>query len=330
MPEKTNIRFAEDGDMEQVLNLLNSVFNKQQRSGYVRDKVYWNWKFRDSVYGPSILTVAEDTGKIIGVDNLWPWEFLYGGKVVKAVQPCDSAVHSDYRKMGLFKNMRRIGLKKAENQGCSLAFNFPNENSLPGNRSIGAHYLGRIPWWVKILNPVNLVKSKLFHSKHKDFYLPEQYKLNTETIDELASQSKVIDDSISVHRVPGFHHWRYAAHPSRTYGMIEICKGGKKTVLIFTINLKGSVREMVIVDLIGDKSQKPKVIRSMAAAAREMEADFIAVMNNHPFGIEHLWTYRFMKKKLKNMVVTPIDQELSVDVSSIGNWSMVAGMHDSI
>ena len=324
------IRSAKESDKEQVLKLLNDVFISQQRTDYKRDDAYWDWKFRNSAYGTSILTVAECDGEIVGVDHLWPWEFCLKGEPLKAVQPCDAVVHPDYRGRGLFKTMRRFGLNEAELRGYQMAFNFPNENSLPGNKSMGAEYLGKITWWIRILKPFNLVKNRLFTSEQKDFQLPGAYNLNLEIIDNLTAQSKMADEIITIRRVPGFHQWRYAAHPSRTYGMIDVRAGKKQTIVIFTVNPKGSSREMVVVDLIGDNSQKTEVAKSIVAAGREMRADFIAVMNNHQFGIKDLWSHRFLKMKSKNMVVTPINRKLNDDVKSLENWSMVAGLHDSI
>lgn len=323
-------RSANEEDQEQVLTLLNNVFNEQARTATKRDHRYWDWKFRENPFGPSILTVGDSGGKIVGVDNLWPWEFCYKGRVIKAIQPCDTVVHANYRGNGLFKKMRKYGLTEAENRGYSLAFNFPNENSLPGNRSIGANYLGQIPWCVKILKPFNLVKSKVFECSKKDFNLHDKYEIDTNTIDEIASNYEKDDESITIHRVQGFHQWRYASHPSRTYGMINISEGSKQSVVIFTVITKGSSREMVVVDMIGDTGQKSRMINSIIKAGREINADFIAIMSNHQFKFKQLWLYGFFTKRLKNMVVTPINLTLSVEINSFENWSMVAGMHDSI
>lgn len=330
MSNTIQLRAANDEDKVLILSLLNNVFNEQERTTTKRDHKYWAWKFKESPFGPSILSVGVDGEKIVAVDNLWTWEFRFRGKVLRAIQPCDTVVHVDYRGKGLFKRLRKFGLSEAERQGYSLAFNFPNENSLPGNLTIGAHYLGKISWWVKVLKPFNLVKNKIFNCDNKDFDLPNKYILNIDIIDQTASHIERIDESITIHRIPGFHQWRYAEHPNRTYGMIDIRQGLKQTIVIFTVNSKGSSREMVVVDLIGDTGQKSMVINSIVEAGREMDADFIAVINNYQFEIEHLWMHFFLKKKLKNMVVTPISPELSVDISSIENWSMVAGMHDSI
>lgn len=324
------IRSAEDSDREQVLNLLNSVFSEQQRSDYKRDEAYWNWKFKNSVFGPSILTVADHAGKIVGVDHLWPWEFCLNGKFLKAVQPCDTVVDPHYRRGGLFKKMRRYGLSEAEESGYQFVFNFPNENSLPGNRSLGATYLGKITWWVRVLKPIHLVFDKFFSLEKSKFLLPEKYRIDVGYLDRLAEKYAAKESFLQIHRITGFHQWRYMNHPSRRYGMIKVNKGHKQTAIIFTIVQKRASLEMVIVDFIGDKGQKMEIVHSMVKAAKRLEADFIAVMNNRPCGIEGLWKYKFIKKKLKNMVVLPLSSEEKQEICSFDNWSMVAGLHDSI
>jgi len=330
MNRDLKIRSAKESDKEQVLMLLNDVFSKQQRLEYKRDDAYWNWKFKASVYGPSILTVAEDEGEIIGVDHLWPWVFCFKGELLKSVQPCDASVHKDYRGGGLFKQMRRFGLNEAEKKGTRLAFNFPNENSLPGNRSLGAAYMGKITWWVRILKPAHLVASKLFDLKRVHFILPKEYRLETEYLDRLSGMNKPDERFIQIHRPPGFHQWRYSNHPTRTYGMVKIRDGNKETALIFTVVQNGARLEMVIVDFVGNICSKKMIIKSMVQAAKKLNADFIAVMNNNMFGIDRLWPHLFIKKKLKNMVVLPINSEIDENISSFEYWVLVAGLHDSI
>ncbi len=42
-----------------------------------------------------------------------------------------------------------------------MAINFPNENSLPGNLSVGATYLGMVPWQVKVFRPLLPLREKM-------------------------------------------------------------------------------------------------------------------------------------------------------------------------
>ena len=330
MKKEPVIRFAENSERNQVLDLLNSVFCSQQRTDYKRDDAYWNWKFRNSVFGSSILTVAEDSGKIVGVDHLWPWELCFEGGIFKAVQPCDTVVHQDYRGRGLFKKMRSFGLKEAKKKGFRLAFNFPNENSLPGNQSLGATYLGKISWWVRILRPLHLLASKIFDLKASELLFPKEYQIDSEYLDNLSRSVEANDRFIQIHRTYGFHQWRYSEHPTRRYGMVKISEGSKQGAIIFTVVQNGASLEMVCVDFVGDICRQKKVIRSLKSAAKNMNADFIAVMNNDLFKINGLWKYKFMKKRLKNMVVLPLNSERQEQFCSFERWSMVAGLHDSI
>lgn len=329
---KTNliVRLVEDRDKEEVLKLLNGVFSKQQRSENSRDDSYWNWKFKSSMFAPSILTVAEDCGRIVGVDHLWPWELSYQGEILKAVQPCDAVVHEDYRGHGLFKQMRRFGIDEAISREYQFVFNFPNENSLPGNRSIGAKYLGKITWWVKILKPVHILLDTFFSLKIHNVTLPESYQLDCDYLDHLSHKTSIDQKIIQIHRKKGFHHWRYKNHPSRQYGMALVGISNKQTAFIFTVIQQGSRREMVVVDIVGDLCSKKSIVNSMTQVAKRMDADFIAVMENKLLGIKKLWKHGFIKKRLKNMVVLPLNDVDGAKMSSFDQWSLLACIHDSI
>ncbi|REL24734.1 GNAT family N-acetyltransferase [Rhodohalobacter sp. SW132] len=324
------IRHATDEDKKMILDLLNKVFSSQQRSENLRDDRYWKWKFIDSVFGDSILTVADVNGEIVGFDHLWPWEFCYGDQIVKAVQPCDAVVDEKYRGKGLFKRMRNFGLAQAEKKGIQFAFNFPNMNSLPGNRSIGAKYLGKITWWVKILHPLNIVMGAVSDKKSKALDMPDHYTLKPDFLDELALSTRTEINSIQIHRKKRFHHWRYLEHPTRSYGMIRVKVKKKSTAIIFTVNQKGSTREMVVVDIVGDNIQKSEIVKYIVKAGRDVKADFIAVIDNHEYRLENLWMNGFIKKKLKNMVVFPLNSKYAELAGSYKNWTLMAGMHDSI
>ncbi|NBC65093.1 MAG: GNAT family N-acetyltransferase [Bacteroidetes bacterium] len=235
MRSEPTIRFATDTDRKGVLDLLNGVFSGQQRSVKLRDDAYWTWKFKSSVYGDSLLTVAEADGRLIGVDHLWPWQFRNDGSVIRAVQPCDAAVDPDFRGMGIFKKMRKHGLAEAGRQGYQLSFNFPNKQSLPGNRAVGATYLGKITWRVRILKPLGVLKSMVLDEKSAAYAIPDTFKLNVDLLHQM-NLKREETNRISIDRVEKFFNWRYLDRPKRSYGMIEI---GEYAAAIFTVNQKG-------------------------------------------------------------------------------------------
>lgn len=326
MRSEPTIRFATDSDRKRVLDLLNGVFSGQQRSVKLRDAAYWTWKFRSSVYGDSLLTVAEADERLVGVDHLWPWQFRLGGSVIRAVQPCDAAVDPEFRGMGVFKRMRKHGLTEAGRQGYQLSFNFPNKQSLPGNRAVGATYLGEITWRVRILNPLGVIKSMVLDEKSAAYTIPDSFELNVDLLHQM-DMKREQTNRISIDRVEGFFNWRYLDRPKRSYGMIEI---GEHAAAIFTVNKKGSLREMVIVDFVGEVTDKRRSLDVVVAAGKEMNADFIAAMDNPEYMARDLWKQGFLKRKLKHMVVLPVNKRIDEKIHTFDNWSMVAAMHDSI
>jgi len=330
MTEKLQIRRAGNQDMEGVLYLLNLVFSAQQRSTYRRDENFWNWKYLENPFGESLLTVAEADGRIVGFDNLWPWELRYGDSLIRALQPCDSAVHPDYRGRGLFTSMRSHGLEGAEARDFDLIFNYPNAQSLSVNLALGWHHLGKIAWRVKILKPVNVLAGRFSGEHTRPVKMDDAYRLDASLISQLISSDPSGRAPIGINRKEGFHAWRYESHPSRSYGMVQVGPEGSSSLAIFTVNQKGSAREMVIVDLLGSPANTPEVIRAALQAARKMGVGFVALMDNPEFGTGHLWKAGFVPRQLKNMVVLALNKELEETVKHFSNWSLMAAMHDSI
>jgi len=324
------IRLATDGDKESVLELLNYVFTQQQRTTFRRDSKYWKWKYQDNPFGNSVLTVAEVNNRIIGVDILLPWEFKVRGSVISALQPCESAVHPDYRGKGVFTKMRIHGVENARKQDVRLIFNFPNKNSLFTNLSLGWHYLGKIIWWVKILKPANVITGIISTGKAEPVEIDNKYSIDSYHINQVAQRYVSFDGLLKSNRISGFHEWRYVMHPNRSYGMVHLEKDGDNTIVIFTVNQNGRNREMIIVDLIGSTENTVPVLKMVLDAGRQMNVGFVAIMNNIRFGTNELWKLGFFKRKLKNMVVLPLDLSLEGIIKSYASWSLMAGMHDSI
>ncbi|MBN1386934.1 MAG: GNAT family N-acetyltransferase [Bacteroidales bacterium] len=324
------IRQATSDDRESILQLLNHVFTQQQRSTFVRGNEYWNWKYQDNPFGNSLITVAEIENRIIGVDVLLPWEFRIRNAVIKALQPCESAVQMDYRGKGIFTKMRIYGLANARKQDVDLMFNFPNQYSLPTNLSLGWQFLGKINWRVKILKPGCVVREMFSKGKAEPVDIDNKYIIDPDHIDHIAQKYISNDGFLKTHRVSGFHRWRYINHPNRSYGMVCSEKNRETTIAVFTINRNRNNYEMIIVDLVGSTDNTIPVIKMALMAGRQMNISFVAIMNNLRFKTNELWKLGFLRRKLKNMVVLPLDSGLENIVTHYSNWSLMAGMHDSI
>src|SRR5699024_125901 len=153
---------------------------------------------------------------------------------------------------GIFRQLRLRGIKEAMKRKRQLLFNFPNENSLSTNLSIGAQHLGRVTWWVKILAPLNIVMDTFSSELASPLAVDDKFNLDINKLNYISEVYCKFDQFISINRKAGFHEWRYQNRPNRQYGMISIDKGSKMIGAIFTMNRRGRSLEMVLVDILGD------------------------------------------------------------------------------
>lgn len=326
----STIRLADENDKENILNLLNNVFKDQQRSNIHRGEQYWKWKFTASPFGTSVLTVAESEGGIIGVDNLWPWEFNIRGSVYKAYQPCDTVVHPKARGNMLFKNMRLHGLEIIKKEYPSFMFNFPNDQSISANLSLGWFRIGQIPWMVRLIRPLGFINGMLKPNKTVSLQIDDVYKINIELLETLDKDNLNYTRFIKPNRKNGYFAWRYLQHPSRHYGMIYLEKGKYASSAIFTVNQRNYYKEMFIVELIGNPKITYNLLERAIAIAKNLNISVLTLMYNYSFEMNNLWQLGFVKMKTKNMVVLPLQLDFETSLKSFTNWSMFACLHDSI
>lgn len=144
---------------EDFLYVFNTVFNLSY------DLSWFDWKYTDNIYGASYIVLVYDKEEPIAIRSFWRNDI---GE--KAYQPCDTGVLKDYRGKGIFSQMSRVALEKLDSY---FIYNFPNENSLPGNLKLG---------W-KIRN--HLYLKTVFSSMNlkKETYMIEDDYLNWRFID---------------------------------------------------------------------------------------------------------------------------------------------------
>lgn len=137
----------EDSYKEDFLYVFNTVFNLSY------DKAWFDWKYSNNIYGPSNIVFVYDGEDPVAIRSFWRNDI---GE--ESYQPCDTAVLEEYRGRGIFSKMSRVALEKL---GGYLIYNFPNENSLPGNLKMG--------WKIRNHLYLKTVFSKLKLKKETEF-----------------------------------------------------------------------------------------------------------------------------------------------------------------
>lgn len=145
---RVTIRRFEPGDRDAFLSLYETVFDRERSTAWFR------WKYEDNPYVDHVpIVVAEDDGDLVGCRSLFAQEMRGHGAVRTAFQPCDTMVHPDYRRRGLFDRMNERSLERYAEGGPSFLFNFPNEASKRGNLNHGWREIGTVPLYYRVRDP---------------------------------------------------------------------------------------------------------------------------------------------------------------------------------
>lgn len=323
------IRQSTPADKPSILSLLNQELGETRYFNWPRDEAFWHWKYESNVFGKPVIFVAEADGKLIGSRTLWPWEFVCRGRALKAFQPGDTVVHSDFQGKGIFSKLNKKSVPYIVETGIPIVFNFPNQNSVNGYLNSGWHYLANIPWLIKPIKPLRILlgqKSK----KATSLKLESQHIIDPNSCHQISNKNLSFDGIIRTHRVPGFFRWRYFDHPFFYYGLVSVKEGRKEAGAVFTIYDKGLNKEMLVVDFIGHPDCSKALFKKLINTGKQYNVDFITTIYNKHSNMKQLWKLGFVKTRRKNMVVLPTDPSLETLLTNYDNWFLVGGMHDSI
>ena len=151
-----DIRPAEPDDRDAIITLLQRSLGSD---GDPRYPELFAWKHDTNRFGPSPMWVATDGGRVVAFRALMRWEFVRGGKVLRAVRAVDTATDPDYQGRGLFRALTMHGLAKVKADGVDFVFNTPNDQSRPGYLKMGWREVGRLPAAVRFTGPTGALRA---------------------------------------------------------------------------------------------------------------------------------------------------------------------------
>ena len=194
MVNPIKIREYREGDEKQILNLRQTVFGDLDP---VRlKKSTWLWQFRHNPAGEAFCALAEDHGIVVGQYTVIPTRFSVQGDETLFAFSCDTMIHPEYRKQGMFTALARKVYRLIESRhGINTVWGFPNEISLPGfTRSLNWKLLTVFPLRVIPLRPL-----AMFYP-----YLPfkKRFRQNQQGMDD-SSSSEISNSGVRFPDVPG-------------------------------------------------------------------------------------------------------------------------------
>lgn len=142
------VRPFRPGDREGILALYRTVF------GGDPSPEWFAWKYENNPYAADVpIVVATIDGTVVGCRAFFALEMAVEGESHLALQPCDTMVHPDHRRRGLFVRMNRLAVERYADRPPAFCFNFPNDSSKPGNEAVGWRPVGRVPMYYRVADP---------------------------------------------------------------------------------------------------------------------------------------------------------------------------------
>ncbi|MFU8869842.1 GNAT family N-acetyltransferase [Natronococcus sp.] len=270
-PSRVTIRQFEPGDREAFLSLYERVFDRG------RSPAWFRWKYEDNPYADHVpIVVAEDDGDLVGCRSLFAQEMRGHGTVRTAYQPCDTMVHPDYRRRGLFDRMNERTLERYAEGGPAFFFNFPNEASKRGNLNHGWREIGTVPLYYRVRDPVGAlerwtddpgaqaptrvekrattaaaksVASRIVDGAHRtgDQFLAPDADVDLERHESppaealAAAYGRAIPDAMHTNRTATFYRWRLA-NPEHEYTTYVARRDGEPVAALVTADVDDRVR----------------------------------------------------------------------------------------
>jgi GNAT superfamily N-acetyltransferase len=267
-----DIRPAVDEDREEVLALLRRSLGSDDDPRY---QELFAWKHDQNVFGRSPMWVAVDGDRIAAFRTLMRWEFLRGGRVLRAVRAVDTATDPDYQGRGLFTALTRRGLAEVLDEGVDFVFNTPNSQSRPGYLKMGWREVGNLPAAVRFIGPTGAFRSLRSRVPAERWSQPlDVGEAVTDWLDGGAASpwiSAARGATVDVRQIrtnvdEAFLRWRFAT-PLLGYRVVD----DGESAIIVRARRRGAATELAVVAAFGDAS---RCDRQAAAVAKRAGADY--------------------------------------------------------
>ena len=135
------IREANPGDVPGIVHVLKLSLGE---ADLPLSEEIWNFKHINNPFGKSLVLVAIQDNKIIGVRAFMRWKWQLRDEIFACYRAVDTATHPEHQGKGVFKKLTLKAVDLARKEDGLFIFNTPNENSRPGYLKMGWKSAGKI------------------------------------------------------------------------------------------------------------------------------------------------------------------------------------------
>lgn len=315
-------------DLPRVLELLDASLGGGPAGR--RSPELFRWKHLESPFGPSLMLVAEQEARLVGLRAFMRWRFVAGGRAVRAARPVDTATHPDFQGMGIFTRLTLAAVDDLRGE-VDLVFNTPNGKSGPGYLKMGWTEVGRVPVRIRARRPLRMLRGRRDGATGGQAPVVDAPAAATvlergpEVTGLLAREPARA--GLATDRDLAYLRWRYGAAPLLDYRAVtEERDGGLAGLAVFRMRPRGGLWESTLAEVLagGDPAVARRLLRRVARAA---PADHLTLAVPPGSAAARAATRAgFLPSPVGiSMVANPLRPGLRPDPSRLGSWSLTLG-----
>lgn len=318
------VRPYRDADEPEVLALLGAALGGGPTG--TRSRAFFRWKHMRNPFGRSLMLLAEERGRIVGVRAFMRWRFMAGDETLTAVRAVDTATHPEFQGRGIFTRLTLAAVEELR-ADTDLIFNTPNEKSLPGYLKMGWQIVGQVPIRVRIRRPVRFARR--VGSLGSEPGMVAVSPVGVAAADGLATVTdpSVLrsepDARIHTDGDEAYFGWRYGEAPELGYRALV----DDGAAVLFRVRPRGRLLEATAADVLapaGDVAARARLLRRVGRAGR---VDHVTC--SFPLGSAGAAAARraMFVRAPRGMTLTarPLRDDLPLDVTDLRNWAAVLG-----
>jgi hypothetical protein len=258
-----------EDEIEQLTALFNLVFKIKRPLKVIAES--WRWKYLRHPRSGELpeVVVALDGSKVVGARPFMLNELWVGDKKVLAAQHCDTMVHPDYRRLGIFNRMGEFSKRYLAEHGCGLSYGFPGPMSRKGFASQGYRRMMDTEVLLRPVNPVAGIVARF----RRDTAEGSSHGWQTEVFDRYPVELDELDSLrnpavIDMVRSGANLRWRFDANPNTGYRYILAKTSGRLAgyAVISEQRQHGGIRAGLLVDFLV-KENYPECFTALATRA---------------------------------------------------------------
>ena len=264
-------------DKDQILDLTRKIFGDTE----ISKSDFFDWQYLHNPEGEAIVITAKDDGKknsIIGIESILPMNIIVNQKIVKASLSCNSYIHLEYRKKGIFSKLISMIPEESMKKDILCIYGVANDNSFNSFIKKGSHEISNLPILFRPMRLSNYFSFplgtilRLFDNiwKIKKSVNPNVIQFSGYFDESFEILSKKASQRIPIikHRTKEFLNWRYRDHPTRKYKTFVLKENSILEGYIITRKTNVNGKSVgVIVDFLVDSDTNPKKIRDLIQIA---------------------------------------------------------------